>query len=78
MLGLGGLALTGLLAESAPAANTASPSPLDPRKPHFPAKAKNVIFVHLSGAPPHLDMFDYKPEKEAAVIDEIRNAPAGR
>src|SRR5262249_35137035 len=24
--------------------------------------AKNVIFLHLSGAPPHLDMLDYKPE----------------
>jgi hypothetical protein len=61
MLGLGGLALAGLLAESSPAAPS-SASPLDPRKPHFPAKAKSVIVVHLSGAPPHLDMFDYKPE----------------
>jgi Protein of unknown function (DUF1501) len=61
VLSLGGLALAGLLAESTPGATT-SASPLDPRKPHFPAKAKNVIFVHLSGAPPHLDMFDYKPE----------------
>src|SRR5437016_13034049 len=61
-LGLGGLALAGLLDDvrgNPPAAN----SPGAPaRQPHFPAKAKNVIVLHMSGAPPHLDMFDYKPE----------------
>ncbi len=60
-LGLGSLALAGLLTEDSAGAE-APKSPLDPRKPHFPAKAKNVIVIHLSGAPPHLDMFDYKPE----------------
>jgi hypothetical protein len=59
-VGLGGLALAGLLGEEARGDATADP--LTPRKPHFPAKVKNVIFVHLSGAPPHLDMLDYKPE----------------
>ena len=29
---------------------------------HFPAKAKNVIYIHLAGSPPTLDLFDYKPE----------------
>jgi hypothetical protein len=61
MFGLGGMALSGLLADSARGASIEE-SPLAPRKSHFPAKAKSVIFVHLSGAPPHLDMFDYKPE----------------
>jgi Protein of unknown function (DUF1501) len=60
-LGLGGLALANLLGE-AQATPEARPDPLTPRKPHFPAKVKNVIFLHLSGAPPHLDLFDYKPE----------------
>ena len=27
-----------------------------------PAKAKRVIYLHMSGSPPHLDLFDYKPE----------------
>ena len=49
-LALGGIALAGLSGEAAPKA------------PHFKAKAKNVIVLHMSGAPPHLDMFDYKPE----------------
>src|SRR5262249_45603711 len=65
-LGLGGLALGSLLGEPAPSAAAAtSPDPVNPmtpRKPHFPGKAKNVIYLHMSGAPPHLDMFDYKPE----------------
>ena len=25
-------------------------------------KAKNVIYLHMAGSPPHLDLFDYKPE----------------
>jgi hypothetical protein len=28
---------------------------------HFPAKAKQVIYLHQSGAPSHIDLFDYKP-----------------
>lgn len=60
-VGLGGLALTDLLARDT-RANTPAVDPLAPRAPHFPAKAKNVIVLHMSGAPPHLDMLDYKPE----------------
>ena len=29
--------------------------------PHFPAKAKRIIYLFQSGAPSHLDIFDYKP-----------------
>jgi len=29
---------------------------------HLPAKAKNVIFVFMSGGPSQMDLFDYKPE----------------
>ncbi len=45
--------------------NNASAKTIDPmsaRVPHFAPKIKNVIVLHMSGAPPHLDMFDYKPE----------------
>ena len=58
-LGLGAAALASF-AGSAPAA--AVSNPLAPRPPHVPAKAKRVIYLHMSGAPPHLDLFDYKPE----------------
>jgi hypothetical protein len=37
-------------------------NPLAPRKPHRDAKVKRVIYLHMSGGPPHLDIFDYKPE----------------
>lgn len=58
-VGLGSIALSTLLANDSGAA---SANPLAPHAPHFPAKAKRVIYLHLSGAPPHLDLFDYKPE----------------
>jgi hypothetical protein len=60
-LGIGALALSSLLGrDAAPAA--AVVNPLTPRKPPLPAKAKRVIYIHLTGSPPNLDLFDYKPE----------------
>src|SRR5690348_14346073 len=41
---------------------TAAPGPLAPKKPPFAAKAKAVIYLDMSGAPPTLDLFDYKPK----------------
>ena len=38
------------------------PNPLAPKKPHFPAKAKRVIYLFQAGAPSHLELFDNKPE----------------
>ena len=32
------------------------------RIPHFPARAKHVIYLHMAGAPSQLELFDYKPE----------------
>src|SRR5947207_5819215 len=61
--GFGGLALSYLLAqENAHAAEAATGNPLSPRPPHFPAKAKAVIFLFMEGGPSHLDTFDPKPE----------------
>ena len=63
--GLGAIALSSLLAKDAPAAapdETKVVNPLAPKPPMFAAKAKRVIYLHLTGSPPHLDLFDYKPE----------------
>src|SRR6516225_1220090 len=30
--------------------------------PHFAPRAKRIIYIHLVGAPPQMDLFDYKPE----------------
>ncbi len=61
-IGLGGLALSSLLASDGAAAPATELNALSPRKSHFPAKAKNVIYLHMAGSPPHLDLLDYKPE----------------
>ena len=58
-LGLGGVALTQLLNASAPAATNAFAGIL--LQPHFPAKAKRVIYLFMAGGPSQLDLFDYKP-----------------
>jgi hypothetical protein len=56
-IGLGGMALAHLLAADGYAAT----DPLSPRAPHFPPKAKNVIFLFMEGAPSQMDLFDPKP-----------------
>src|SRR5216684_3240502 len=61
-LGLGALALSTLLTNESAAAPEGLVNPLAPKKPHFPAKARRVIYLHLTGSPPHLDLYDYKPE----------------
>ena len=62
-LGIGSLALSQLLGDAkADVAGITADRPLAPRAPHFAPKAKRVIYLHMSGAPPHLDLLDYKPE----------------
>src|SRR5947208_1917753 len=62
-VGLGTIALNQLFLQSGwAAADDSAHNPLAPKKPHFPAKAKRVIFLFMAGAPSHLELFDYKPE----------------
>jgi hypothetical protein len=61
-VGLGAVALGQLFQQNGWAAPMAATNPLAPKQPHFPAKAKNVIFLFMAGAPSHLELFDYKPE----------------
>ncbi|MCP4944093.1 MAG: DUF1501 domain-containing protein, partial [Planctomycetaceae bacterium] len=60
--GLGGIALNSLLAGEGNGAERTAANPLAPQQPHFPAKAKRVIYLHMTGSPPSLDLFDRKPE----------------
>ena len=61
--GCGLLALAGMLAdEGALLAAGPSEDPMAPRPPHFPAKAKAVIWVFMNGGPSQVDTWDYKPE----------------
>lgn len=52
-IGLGASALTSLLARD---------SGIEVAGPHFPPKAKRVIYLFHAGAPSHLELFDPKPE----------------
>ena len=65
--GIGAIALSALLGDGAAAATPNQSldsviNPLAPKSAPQPAKAKRVIYLHLTGSPPHLDMYDYKPE----------------
>ena len=57
--GLGGLALTSLLADDLMAATPDNPLALRP--PHFAPRAKRMIFLHMHGGPSQHDLFEYKP-----------------
>ncbi len=59
---LGAIALQALGGQSVSAADSGFVNPLAAKRPQFPARAKRVIYLHMSGGPPHLDIFDYKPE----------------
>jgi hypothetical protein len=59
--GIGGVALAAMTGSDV-LGKTDRVNPLAPATPHFPATAKRVIYLHLTGSPPHLDLFDYKPE----------------
>src|SRR5262245_61723437 len=59
---LGAIALAELLGKEALAEARTAMNPLAPRNPHYALKIKRIIYLHMSGGPPHLDLFDYKPE----------------
>ncbi|HLK58530.1 MAG TPA: DUF1501 domain-containing protein [Chthonomonadaceae bacterium] len=64
--GFGMLGLASLLKEEARAdALPQAANPLSPRSPMYPARAKRIIFLFMSGGPSHVDTFDYKPRLTA-------------
>src|SRR5229473_998338 len=70
--GIGAAALASLFSHEALQAETGLAS-----LPHFPPKAKRVIYLHQSGAPSQIDLFDYKPqlkkEHGKELPDSVRN-----
>ncbi len=60
--GFGALGLAALFADAGLlSAEGSSTNPLAPKPPHFPARAKRVIFLFMNGGPSHVDTFDPKP-----------------
>jgi hypothetical protein len=67
-IGVGKIALAGLLADAdggRAAAAAAVRGPLDPRPGHYPGRARAVIQLFMAGAPSQLDLFDHKPQLAA-------------
>lgn len=58
------LSMDGFLGSQAVAADGVTPyqNPMLPKQPHFPPRAKNVIFLFMYGGPSQVDTFDYKPK----------------
>jgi hypothetical protein len=64
---LGSAALASLLGGSltrASAATSAGAQEHQALGPHFPPKAKQVIYLHMVGGPSQMDLFDYKPQMQ--------------
>lgn len=61
---LGWAALTSLLGDTLAGKAAAAQLHGKPILPHWAAKAKSVIYLHMVGGPSQMDMFDYKPEME--------------
>jgi hypothetical protein len=69
--GFGALALSGLFQhEKLLAAGSSGSSPFSAKRPHFPGKAKSVIFLFMEGGPSQLDTFDPKPK-----LNELAGKP---
>lgn len=75
--GFGYLALAGLLgqqsAQQTHAAEAAS-GPLAPKNPHFPPRAKRIIFLFMQGCISQVDTWEYKPQLQK---DDGKVAPGG-
>lgn len=78
-IGLGKIALGSLLADSLSASDRGPGivpiakrprSSRDSETPHFPGKAKRVIYLFMAGAPSQLELFDYKPK-----LKELQGKP---
>ncbi len=61
---LGGLGMAWAMAQSAAGGVATEPrmQPGLPGLPHFPPKARSVIYLHMNGGPSQLDLWDYKPQ----------------
>lgn len=78
-VGLGAIALNGLVGDESLAGST---DPLAAKSSHHPARAKNVILLFMGGGPSQLEMWDYKPElqrlngtlRPAEVLEGYRSA----
>src|SRR5260370_25501288 len=68
----GSVLMPGIVAELLAENTTDAADPLADRPPHAPARAKNVIFLFMSGGVSHVDSFDFKPKLFADHGKEVQ------
>ena len=66
-MGLGACALDWMLQQEPATAGRRRALSLEPRKPHFPARAKTVVMLLQNGGPSQMDLFDPKPALAAGA-----------
>ncbi len=73
-MGFGALSLAGLFGQSlgSSAQGAINLSPLAPREPMFPGRAKRVIHIFSQGGPSHIDTWDPKPGLEKFADQEVK------
>ncbi|EDY17002.1 protein of unknown function DUF1501 [Chthoniobacter flavus Ellin428] len=74
-MGFGALSLAGLLGASLGSGSAQAAmnlSPLAPKQPQFPGKAKRVIHIFSQGGPSHIDTWDPKPEMEKYIGKDVK------
>jgi hypothetical protein len=80
--GFGALALAHIFVDAGfLTAATEKTNPLAPKAPHFPAKAKRLIFLFMNGGPSHVDTFDPKEEltkRDGETLPDSIIAKSGR
>ena len=77
-LRLGGIALAHLLGKSAIASTAVGRvHPALAGFPHFPPKAKSLIYLHMNGGPSQIDLWDYKPGLHAHFNEELPKSVQG-
>ena len=67
LMGMGGLALGSMFSSF----GLKEPLVYNPGLPHFPPKAKRIIYLFQSGAPSQLELFDYKPKLKEMFGQEL-------
>src|SRR3712207_4996148 len=74
-MGFTGLALSAMLFQDGVAREVRGDNPPPDGRPHFPPKAKSVIWIFLCGGVSHIESFDVKPELNRYAGQTIDSTP---
>jgi len=77
-LAAGSILMPGILQQLLADESKGDVNPLAPRAPHYPPRAKRLIFMYMSGGVSHMDSFDPKPKLFADGGSTKTKAPNGR